>query len=157
MTVEHNQELASRYRQTRDELLALCAVLERIADSLPNEIDRDACLNASRALIPLMNRAHRLEEDVLFPAIKSAGPLLIDIQATFDRLKLDHAGDEYFAEELAETLMSCAQGAPLQNAEATGYMLRGFFIGLRRHIAFEDTLLSPVLDQADQGGTDSTH
>lgn len=157
MTSEQRQELANQYFQTRDELLALCVALERIADSLPNTVDRGACLNAARTLIPLMDRAHRLEEDILFPAVTQSGPLVIDVQATFDRLKLDHAGDEYFAEELAETLISCGQGASLQNAEATGYMLRGFFVGLRRHIAFEDALLAPLLNPSQSDGGKSTH
>lgn len=157
MTSEQRQELANQYIQTRDELLALCAVLERIADSLPNTIDRGACLNAARTMIPLMDRAHRLEEDVLFPAVTKSDPLVIDFQATFERLKLDHAGDEYFAEELAETLVSCGQGTPLQNAEATGYMLRGFFVGLRRHIAFEDALLGPLLEPSLRSKGSSTH
>ena len=36
-------------------------------------------------------------------------------------------------------------------AEALGYMLRGFFEGLRRHIAFEEEHLVPLLATAGQG------
>lgn len=44
---------------------------------------------------------------------------------------------------------SRAQSDPL--AEALGYMLRGFFEGLRRHIAFEEEHLVPLLATAGQG------
>ena len=42
-----------------------------------------------------------------------------------------------------------AQADP--QAEALGYMLRGFFEGLRRHIAFEEEHLVPLLATAGQG------
>ena len=46
----------------------------------------------------------------------------------------------------------CGQRAePDPQAEALGYMLRGFFEGLRRHIAFEEEHLVPLLATAGQG------
>ena len=40
---------------------------------------------------------------------------------------MEHAGDECFAEELSEVLLSYAEGRPTHSAEATGYMLREDF------------------------------
>jgi Hemerythrin HHE cation binding domain len=152
MTAEQRRNLAGLYSQTRDELLALCTVLEQIADSLPDKFDQQVCMHAARALVPLMDRAHRLEEEVLFPALTQSGSVLIDLKAMVEQLKFDHLGDEFFAEELAETLASYGAGAPLHDAEATGYMLRGFFVNIRRHTALEHELFAPVLGLEGRSG-----
>jgi hypothetical protein len=34
-------------------------------------------------------------------------------------------------------LLRLGAADPMLNAETTGYMLRGYFVGMRRHIAFE--------------------
>ncbi|MNL85495.1 hypothetical protein D3C87_2138230 [compost metagenome] len=45
---------------------------------------------------------------------------------------------------MTDALLKLGSGATV-NMEATGYMLRGFFEGMRRHIAFErEFLLSRV-------------
>lgn len=128
---------------------SLCDALEQIADSLPDAVDRKVCLHAARVLPTLMARAHRYEEDVLFVALDRPGLTPFDLHPTLTRLKLEHAGDECFAEELSEVLMSYAEGRPTHSAEATGYMLRGFFEALRRHIAIEEEL-STALAANDQ-------
>lgn len=124
----------------------LCDALEQIADSLPDAVDRKVCLHAARLLPTLMVRAHRYEEDVLFTALDRPGLTPFDPHPTLERLKVEHAGDECFAEELSEVLLSYAEGRPTHSAEATGYMLRGFFEALRRHIAIEEEL-STALSQ----------
>ena len=124
----------------------LCDALEQIADSLPDAVDRKVCLHAARLLPTLMVRAHRYEEDVLFTALDRPGLAPFDHRRTLSRLRMEHAGDECFAEELSEVLLSYAEGRPTHSAEATGYMLRGFFEALRRHIATEEEL-STVLNE----------
>ena len=117
------------------EQLRLCDALEEIADSLPDKINRQKCIYAAKALGPLVRGVHRYEETVLFPALLAAekGAALAE---TIARLKFEHCEDECFSEELSETLLSLGRGDPV-NAEAAGYMLRGFFEAMRRHIAFE--------------------
>lgn len=137
------------------EQLALCDVLESIADSLPDQIDRQVCIHTARALGAVVARAHRLEEDFLFPALEKDRLLHVDGPATVERLRMEHAGDACFAEELVEVLLSYGAGEPMQNAETTGYMLRGFFEGLRRHIAFEQALLAPAVKAVDMPAPDS--
>ena len=125
----------------------LCDALEQIADSLPDAVDRKVCLHAARLLPTLMVRAHRYEEDVLFAALDRPGLTPFNPHATLERLKMEHAGDECFAEELSEVLFSYAEGRPTHSAEATGYMLRGFFEALRRHIAIEEELSTALSEQ----------
>ena len=117
------------------EQLRLCDALEEIADSLPDKINRQKCIYAAKALGPLVRGVHRYEETVLFPALLAAEKDSA-LAETIARLKFEHCEDECFSEELSETLLSLGRGDPV-NAEAAGYMLRGFFEAMRRHIAFE--------------------
>lgn len=121
--------------RAHDEQLSLCAALEDIADSLPTAINRQKCIYAAKALGPLIKGIHQFEEAVLFPRLL-AEARSDQMDATVERLKFEHCEDECFAEELTDALLRLGSGAAV-NMEAVGYMLRGFFEGLRRHIAFE--------------------
>lgn len=147
-----HEDMASLFSRSCADQLALCDTLEEIADSLPDSIDKQVCIHTARALGPVINRAHRAEEDIIFPALEQLDTIVLDPKATLERLRIEHAGDEFFAEELVEVLLSYGSGSPLQSPEATGYMLRGFFEALRRHIAFESELLGPIILQLDNKG-----
>ncbi|SMC82673.1 hemerythrin domain-containing protein [Rhizobium sp. RU36D] len=134
-------------RKAHEEQLALCGELEDIADSLPSSINRQKCIYAAKALGPLIRGVHHFEETVLFPLIQSAAGG--HFAETIDRLKFEHCEDECFAEELTDALLKLGSGARV-NMEATGYMLRGFFEGMRRHIAFEREFLLSRLPGDDQ-------
>lgn len=149
MSVIIQDELAAQYWCSQNEQLALCDQLEEIADTLPDNVDRQACMHTARALLPVVNRAHRMEEDILFPLVEKSRAAVTDTAATLERLRIEHAGDECFVEELVDVLMSYGAGTPNQSPEATGYMLRGFFQGLRRHIAFEKELFGPMFSRND--------
>ncbi|MCF3640107.1 hemerythrin domain-containing protein [Rhizobium sp. TRM95111] len=128
-------------QRAHDTQLHLCGALEEIADSLPDNINRQRCLAAAKALGPLVHQVHRYEETVVFPALErqaGSSPLLHE---TLSRLKFEHCEDECFAEELVDALQRLGRGDGGINIEATGYMLRGFFETMRRHIAFEKTML----------------
>lgn len=144
-----NGSLSNLFDQTQREQLELCAVLERIADSLPGDVDRQLCMQVARALGPVIHRAHETEEKHIFPALKKQGKIELDVAALVNQLSLDHVGDSFMAEEVVEVLMSYGTGNPLQDAEATGYILRGFFGGLRRHIALEQELFGAALAKYD--------
>ena len=137
----------SALTQSHSALLDLCLRLEEIADSLPHP-DRQLCLHAARMLPPLVARAHKVEEDVLFPALMRDAALLTDMPATLDRLRLEHCEDECFAEEVQDELLALGRGDAHLVLEATGYMLRGFFEGLRRHIAQERLLLDALVERS---------
>jgi hemerythrin-like domain-containing protein len=127
------------------EQLRLCAELEQIADSLPASVNRQKCIYAAKALGPMIKGLHHYEENVLFPALEMRS-LAGDLAKTLARLKFEHFEDECFAEELSERLLLLGAGGSEVNMEATGYMLRGFFESVRRHIAFEREHLIDKLD-----------
>lgn len=119
------------------EQLLLCDALEEIADSLPANVNRQKCIYAAKVLGPLIHNLHRYEEQVIFPHLAAQAGRAGALEATLNRLKFEHCEDECFAEELIDTLLKLGSGAEDVNAEAAGYMLRGFFETIRRHIAFE--------------------
>ncbi len=125
--------------------LALCDNLESIADSLPNEVDIQHCLYVARALYPAVKSAHEFEEGQLFPALAAHIKKDASLDASLERLRYEHWEDEAYCQELTEELMDLAQGKTKRDSEKTGYMLRGFFEGLRRHIAFENEYIYPMI------------
>lgn len=155
----HGENPVTALRKAHREQLMLCDRLEEIADSLPDSVNRQKCLYAARALGPMIRGVHRFEESVVFPMIAARREGDATIKATLERLRFEHCEDECFAEELTEALHALACGADDINVEATGYMLRGFFEAMRRHIAFEiEHLLSKdSLQAADLGDDEIDH
>lgn len=125
------------WQQAHEEQLRLCDELEDIADSLPAMVNRQKCIYAAKALGPLIRGVHHYEDNVLFPSFEARMPASPDFARTLARLKFEHFEDECFADELTERLLMLGSGRGGVNMEATGYMLRGFFESVRRHIAFE--------------------
>lgn len=123
---------------------ALCDALEAIADALPASVDRQACLYAARALGPLIARAHQIEEEMIFPMITERWITTPGLDKIIERLKYEHFEDSCYAEEVQEALLSFVRGEHKPSPDALGYMLRGFFEALRRHVAFEEDLLVPL-------------
>lgn len=134
------------------EMLRLCSLLEEVADSLPANIDSRRCLMLAEELEPLVRGVHRFEEEVLFPAYAR----ILDAQErghdSLDRLLAEHAEDECFAGEVAEALMLLGRQGTVDNPEAMGFMLRAFFEGQRRHIAFEREHVLPEVARFDVRG-----
>nr|CAD6413495.1 hemerythrin domain-containing protein [Rhizobium sp. Q54] len=130
-----DEEMVAWLASAHAEQLALCDELEEIADSLPANVNKQKCIYAAKALMPMIQALHRYEETVLFPRVQQRNGA--DSQGeTLSRLRYEHLEDEGYAEELTETLLKLGSDDPV-NVEAVGYMLRGFFEGMRRHIAFE--------------------
>ncbi|MBK8456103.1 MAG: hemerythrin domain-containing protein [Phyllobacteriaceae bacterium] len=127
-------ELLSRLDGAHSELLAICDRLEGIADSLPNTLNVRNCREAAGELVPVVMRAHRVEEEEVFLRIAGEARTAA-LQKTLDHLRTEHCEDECFAEELADALKQAGEGKV--QPETLGYMLRGFFEAMRRHINFE--------------------
>lgn len=121
--------------------LALCDKLEAIADSLPEKILRQSCLFTAQQIYPIVKAAHEFEEIRIFPILEQHTG---DTRLTVDRLHGEHWSDEEYSHELSESLREFVAGRDT-NSEKLGYMLRGFFEGLRRHIAFEREFIAPIL------------
>lgn len=133
-------ELAARLK----ELSEICERLEHIADGLPENVDRQDCMQLARSIYPTIISAHRFEEGVVFPLLRSAS-LDPGLAETIERLRFEHWEDESFAAELQETLCGFVTGSDAGRVETLAWMLRGFFEGLRRHIAFEREHVMPML------------
>ncbi len=127
-----------------DKKVGLCEELEHIADCLPSNVDELTCLSIAAKLIPILRLAHEYEESVIFPAYEKA------IAGTgqsmsVDRLRGEHISDECFAADLTVILLKIGHGGYVDQAETFGFMLRGFFDSLRRHVAFENEHVAPII------------
>jgi len=133
--------------QIHAEKLRLCDDLETIADGLPSSVDRLKCLRIAGALVPLLRVSHAYEEEHVFPAFRGKETADSARTVTIGRLKTEHIEDECAAQDLTDILFAVGHGAPIDNPEALGFMLRAFFETLRRHIAFEREHVLPALAQ----------
>lgn len=122
----------------------LCDSLERIADGLPDNVDRMLCRKVIHSLQFEVPLHHRDEELGLFPLIEKRAVPDDNIQDILARLALEHATDECFAGELLESLESLSEGRKLKNPDMVGYMLRSFFESYRRHIHWENAIVLPL-------------
>lgn len=127
----------------------LCCALENVADNLPDGVRKDEILSIARSIGPIVMRSHDFEENVLFPLLRDQSGADKNLEATLDRLHGEHWEDESFAEEVQTSLIDFASGELKSGVDALSYMLRGFFEGLRRHIAFEREHLLPLLKSMD--------
>jgi hemerythrin-like domain-containing protein len=122
----------------------LCDSLERIADDLPDNVDRRLCRKVIDTLQFEMPLHHRDEELGLFPLIERRALPDDNIHDILARLALEHATDESFAGELLESLEGLSEGRKLKNPDMVGYMLRSFFESYRRHILWENAIVLPL-------------
>lgn len=114
-----------------DKTLRICDELEGIADTLPNP-DRRLCRRLAAELGEIVSVVARREEQDLFPLLVGPGGATV-----VTRLRKEHAQDRSAAADIARTLLSLARGRATGSHEAIGYMLRAYFLGVRRHVAFE--------------------
>ena len=127
-----------------DKKVALCEELENIADCLPSNVDELTCLSVAATLLPILRLAHEYEESVIFPAYEKA-VVRTGQSMSIDRLRGEHISDECFAADLTGILLKIGHGGYVDQAETFGFMLRGFFDSLRRHVAFENEHIAPII------------
>ena len=125
----------------------VCDALERIADGLPDDVDRRLCATAAAYLQYELPRHHQDEENGLFVLLKKRVLPGDGIDEILDRLAAEHLTDTDFASEIAESLDCLGRGEKIPNPGMIGYMLRGFFERYRRHVQWEDTLVMPAARQ----------
>lgn len=122
----------------------ICDAMEKIADGLPDEVDRRLCAQVASCLqydLPL----HHSDEDLgLFPLLMARAEESDGFDRIIERLSAEHQSDTDFAGEIAEALEHLGRGEPSVNPEMMGYMLRGFFERYRRHVQWEDVLVMPL-------------
>jgi len=124
--------------------LALCDLLEEIADTLLDKVDRKKARFAADMLKYELPLHHRIEEEALFPMLMMHAAGSDNADEIITRLSEEHVVDESFAEELIEFLEQLAHAQPLEDANMFGYMLRGFFENYRRHVMWENSVVLPL-------------
>lgn len=124
-------------------LLELCDCLERVADDLPELSSRQECLVLCRDIFPRIKSAHEFEEKALFPLLHEQEQGNESLDKNLERLRYEHWEDESFAEEISDVFRTYIENPEQKEAEKLAYMLRGFFEGIRRHIAFEQEYILP--------------
>ena len=124
--------------------LDLCDALERIADGLPDEVDRRLCAKVASFLQYELPLHHQDEEEGLFPLLLARASEGDGIGEIIDRLAAEHVTDTDLAAEIFETLDTLSQGGRVSNPDMVGYMLRNFFEGYRRHVHWENALVIPL-------------
>lgn len=127
--------------------LDLCNRLEGLADRLPNNVDRQECLSMSWQIFPVVREAHKFEEETLFPALYAKCQTEKSLQQSLERLKFEHWEDESTAEDISLSLRELVSDPVSANTEKLSYMLRCFFEGVRRHIAFEVDHIKPKFEE----------
>ncbi|MEJ6782692.1 hemerythrin domain-containing protein [Aminobacter sp. Piv2-1] len=118
--------------------LRVCDDLETVADTLPNP-DRRFCRRLAIELDTTVAVVNRREESDLFPLLaEQAGAMVVA------RLREEHEQDHTATAEIVRALVSISRGRAIGSHEATGYMLRAYFLAVRRHIAFEQAMLASL-------------
>ncbi|MCF4099929.1 hemerythrin domain-containing protein [Maritalea mediterranea] len=135
---------------------ALCTRLELIADLLPDQADPTLCKFTSDGMVKTLSDAQSFEEEELFPILEALSLLDTDIGEIIKQLRDEHYEDLCFAEEVRDNLRAIINGEPTQTANATGYMLRGFFEKLRRHMAYERHLTSALRQKKTPDKSDAS-
>jgi hemerythrin-like domain-containing protein len=125
----------------------LCDALERVADGLPDDVDRRLCAQIASALQYDLPLHHRDEEAGLFPLLRLRAKPGDGVETVLARLEREHDADTDFAGEIVEWLDMLGRGQAVGNPEMVGYMLRGFFECYRRHVHWEDVLVMPLARQ----------
>lgn len=134
-------EVLKRFETCIDRQLDLCRALESLADDLPALADTHAAGLLLEKLKVTLAQCHGFEETQVFPALTAAVP---DIGATLERLRTEHLEDEDLAAELGDALESYRTARSARAADELGYMLRGLFTALRRHLAFDRERIAPL-------------
>ena len=128
--------------------LQLCDVLEHLADGLPGVGDRRLAQMASVGLTQGMVLHRDIGEKLLFPLMRKRGPASVGLMPLLTLLEREHAADQDQSYETAEELRALADSGRADNPGMLGYMLRGTFESLRRHVGWEKALVMPYAETA---------
>ena len=136
-----------RIEDEQAHMMALCDMLETIADEIPDNLNPSTFVMAARSLRHELPRLHRHEEQLLFPMLAKRAWPEDNIDEILDGFRQENAMDEGYAEEVLTVLDRLSLGRGLENLEMAGYLLRGFFESLRRHLRWENIILLKLARQ----------
>lgn len=125
----------------------LCRDLEALADSLPERFNTLSAVLLVGRLRALLQQAHDLEETRVFPILAAApASLRGDLRPILRRLRAEHTENEDYVADLEDSLSGFwTQPITRSDAERLGYLLRGLFVSLRRHVAQDRDWVRPLL------------
>jgi hypothetical protein len=128
---------------------ALADLLENLADSLPDCVNRAAAALAAGQLRSAPHRHALIEETALFPAIEACCARR-DMSRAMEAARREHEETAGDAIELAEALDALAEQGCAENPESLGFMLRAYFEGVRRHLRWvEAAIVEPARRNMD--------
>lgn len=117
----------------------LCTALEGIADALPDMPTGDQIIRISQQLSTYSRRHFPLEAELF---LRLAGqPKREAAEAILKEIHYNHAIDAIHADDLAVELSRLSGTSRAEQPGELAYMLRCFFDGCRRAIAFEELAL----------------
>jgi iron-sulfur cluster repair protein YtfE (RIC family) len=128
--------------QTR--LLRSCLLLEAMADSLPSGFKQEHALLLLKDTEAALQRHITLQEQVIFPQLRSASGEGAQIERILHQLEYEHSSDSALIIEIIESAMTLELFARTAQVERFGCLLRHFFEGHRRHCAWETQILSLI-------------
>ena len=82
----------------------MCDAMERIADGLPDEVDRRLCAQVAACLAFDLPLHHHDEEVAIFPLLRQRAHPEDGLDRILERLAAEHSSDNDFASEIAEAL-----------------------------------------------------
>ncbi|MDF1730235.1 MAG: hemerythrin domain-containing protein [Minwuia sp.] len=142
MTAEADSE--SSFRAEHDLIRAVCDRLEAIADALP-VVPRRESLSELIALLQFGIPAHcRHEEAALKEAMGSSEEGQAWLRQAAGLIIAEHHDNETIMLELAEALEEYGTRQDPARADALGYLIRHFFSQMRRHMAWEDQVITEL-------------
>lgn len=133
----------------------ICRQLEEVADSLPLDVDPSLCMRLARTMLPALRASHEYRERHFWALARKVLEGQGSPDAVIDRLRCEYRENDLLAEEIAEELSQWGACAQPKSAETVGYMLRGFFLSLTRHLDMERVvLIEPVKSRLSRPAAD---
>jgi len=117
----------------------LCTVLESIADDLPNLPSTDVVVHVERQLAGFAERHVPLETELFQRLFGDAQ--CPSAERVFHQIHQSHAIDAMHADDLSAELRRLSGSSRVVRPGELAYMLRCFFDGCRRAMAFEELAL----------------
>ncbi len=124
-------------------LWRLCAQMEAMADRLPAAFKAKRTLRLLQLTELSLKRHIALQEQFIFPNIRKTDGRRID--RLLEHCEYEHASDGGLLVEIMETAIDPGLPGDKARVEPFGCLLRHFFEGKRRHLAWEKQMLEPFM------------
>ncbi len=142
-TLEMLQELEDDHQIQR----ALCRDLEAIADALPDPPSH----HQVRRIVERIGRVSTEHHGHAAALLRALPEPYCPSESALAALDTMHAIDAIHGEDLITALWNYAEGDPARHMGELSYMLRCYFDGCRRAMAFKEALVDPVRRNAAKG------